>query len=340
MAFSFPKVTLPGARARVVEAGVTTVTSARLWTEAATDLFGDMRCGDALGVGIGDRHAGLVAGRLLGRRTPHPAAAVANHRLLARVMRMVSVALRARTSLHGAQPFEVCEAIFTPLGAVVHAVGAAARRSSLDVLREAVLRLERERSGDATPIDGAAVWSNLICGRWSLIDDYENGRQRYILAVRNDICADTLALHPMEARTIELSVLGKCPKEMADDLGVSLSRTYALRQSALEKLSARSIGDVIALGRQLPGVLWSSLPLGQEALFALKAPVAAQDLARLTNAERDVVRDLMRSVSRREIARRRKRSLRTVANQVSSIYQKLRVSNRNELIAFLRSSSP
>lgn len=336
MAFSFPKVTLPDARARVIRSRVTTVTSAGLWTEATKDLFHDMRCGDALGVGAGEPPIGLIAARLLERRTRDPAATQVDRRKLARVVRTVSLAWTARTFVSAPGPASGCDAIFTPSGSVVHAVGAAARPSSLDALRHAVLRIERERGTRTTMVDGDAIWSSLVCGRWSLIDDYEDGRQRYVLAIRNDRWADDFSLSKREARTIELAVLGKRPKEMTSELGISLSRIYALQQSALDKLGARCIGDVRALARRLPGKLLTRVSLGLEAIVALKAPAAIHDLSRLTDAERAVVRDLACALSRGEIARRRKRSVRTVANQVSSIYKKLMVSDRNELIALLR----
>lgn len=338
MAFSFPKVTLPDARARVLRARATTVTAAELWTEATKDLFHDMKCGDALGIGIGDLHIGLLAARLLDRRTPHPAATRMDRRKLARVVRTLSFAWTARRYVSVPGPSSRCEAILTPTGTVVHAAGAAAKSSSLESLRQAVLRHERERGARAAVIDGEALWSNLVCGRWSLVDDYEDGRQRYILAIRNEGWADDFSLSGMEARTIELAVLGRRPKEMTSELGISLSRVYALQQSALDKLGARCIGDVRALARRLPGQLLTRVPLGVEAIVALEAPVAAHDLSKLTAAERAVAHDLVCALSHGEIARRRKRSVRTVANQISSIYKKLKVSDRNELITLLRAT--
>ena len=336
MALHFPQTTLPDARERVVRSVATTVTAAGLWTEASRDFFRDMGCGDALAVGAGDLRAGLIVGGLLPERRPYPAV---DRRAMGRVLRSVSVALRARRCLAGAAPVDAADAILTPSGAVVHAAGAAATSSqSLQALRAAVLRRERERGQGLPTMDGDELWRELVCGRWSLVDDYEEAGGRYLLAVRNDAYSDTVSLSPVEARAIELSVLGRSPKELADELHISLSRTYAMRQSALEKLSVRSLGEVIGLARRLPGSVLSRIPLGEEALLALKVPAAARDLSALTLAERDVVRDLAQGVAQREIARRRGSSPRTIANQVRSIYRKLRVSDRNDLVAFLRSA--
>lgn len=54
---------------------------------------------------------------------------------------------------------------------------------------------------------------------------------------------------------------------------------------------------------------------------------------RLTPAEREVVLLLSAGLSNAAIARRRARSQRTVANQVASIFAKLGVSSRSELLA-------
>lgn len=56
-------------------------------------------------------------------------------------------------------------------------------------------------------------------------------------------------------------------------------------------------------------------------------------LERLTNAEREVAGLVLGGLSNQAIARRRKVSLRTIVNQVSSIYRKLAVRSRRELSA-------
>ena len=57
----------------------------------------------------------------------------------------------------------------------------------------------------------------------------------------------------------------------------------------------------------------------------------ADALLQLTAVERVIAADLVRGLSNREIAARRNRSERTVANQVASILAKLRASSRRAL---------
>lgn len=59
----------------------------------------------------------------------------------------------------------------------------------------------------------------------------------------------------------------------------------------------------------------------------------------LTKAERDVLALLLAGLSNAEIARQRRTSVRTVANQVASIFQKLGVSSRSELAALMASGN-
>jgi DNA-binding NarL/FixJ family response regulator len=55
----------------------------------------------------------------------------------------------------------------------------------------------------------------------------------------------------------------------------------------------------------------------------------------ITEAERDVIRAVLRGDSNREIAARRRTSVRTVANQLRSIFGKLGIVSRAELAAWV-----
>ena len=55
----------------------------------------------------------------------------------------------------------------------------------------------------------------------------------------------------------------------------------------------------------------------------------------LTSSEREVVALLVAGLSTQEIAERRQRSYRTIANQLAAVYRKLRVAGRTELVARL-----
>ena len=74
---------------------------------------------------------------------------------------------------------------------------------------------------------------------------------------------------------------------------------------------------------------------GEEfAILVLEAPDTA-DLRMLSAHERQVVALVMEGLSSAEIARRRGTSPRTVANQLRSIYGKVGVTSRSELVVAL-----
>jgi DNA-binding CsgD family transcriptional regulator len=79
------------------------------------------------------------------------------------------------------------------------------------------------------------------------------------------------------------------------------------------------------------------LEIAGESLVVISMPVADTSSAGagLTVAERQVAHDVLAGLSNAEIARRRGRSPRTIANQLGSIYRKLRVSSRAEMTARL-----
>jgi DNA-binding CsgD family transcriptional regulator len=75
---------------------------------------------------------------------------------------------------------------------------------------------------------------------------------------------------------------------------------------------------------------------GDYVLVVAPLPASAA-LERCTAAEREVLAELVAGASNREIARRRGRSVRTVANQVASLFRRFGVASRRELLAALGS---
>lgn len=71
----------------------------------------------------------------------------------------------------------------------------------------------------------------------------------------------------------------------------------------------------------------------QLAILSFRIPDGPEG-ARLTAAEREVVAALLAGKSNAEIAKARETSTRTVANQVASIFRKLDVHSRAQLVAY------
>jgi DNA-binding CsgD family transcriptional regulator len=85
-----------------------------------------------------------------------------------------------------------------------------------------------------------------------------------------------------------------------------------------------------------PGARVHDLEVGGEALLVISYRIEHADQPRhsvLSTAEREVARLAIDGMSNARIAERRSTSLRTVANQMASIFKKLGVGSRRELAA-------
>ena len=84
------------------------------------------------------------------------------------------------------------------------------------------------------------------------------------------------------------------------------------------------------------GVWLTKLDLGSDQILVLSvATEPGKRLNALTPAEKEVAALLLRGLSNADIAREREVALRTVANQVASIFKKMNVGSRAELAACL-----
>jgi len=84
--------------------------------------------------------------------------------------------------------------------------------------------------------------------------------------------------------------------------------------------------------------------VGADSFAVLEFPVtdvvAPALLARLSASEQSVFRLILEGKSNLEIARARPRAVRTVANQVASIFRKLGIGSRHELYALAARGTP
>lgn len=80
------------------------------------------------------------------------------------------------------------------------------------------------------------------------------------------------------------------------------------------------------------GLVVDRLRVGSEELLVFEWSKARKDVMGLTDAERDVLARLVRGDSNAAIAKARKTSVRTVANQVASLLRKTSAKSRYDLI--------
>ena len=196
------------------------------------------------------------------------------------------------------------------------------------------------------PIDADAAWSALWSGEWTVVDHVEG-------APSHAIVCDAAPIRPtgplLSREEIELAVgraRGVSLKAMAADSGRSMTTVSNLLARVRRRLMLRSDAQLVFLfggadrGDVIPppaGLRATIEGYGSgERLFLHYQWPSWRLPPTLSGAERTVVLDLLDGASRRDIAFSRGTSPRTVANQMASIFRKLRVSSRVELLAALR----
>jgi DNA-binding NarL/FixJ family response regulator len=235
-------------------------------------------------------------------------------------------------SLEGA----AAEAVFERDGRCQRLSGMARDGDALSSLREAVLR--QTDNASAAEAGGSDA---LLSGRWSLVDRFDTDGRHYIVAYRNPAgVIDPRRLSQRERDVAALASLGKLNKEIAGDLGLTMSSVAAALASALTKLGLRSRSELPLFWRDLQGDAWR---LGDDDghLLVLASTSTSVSAAQerscevLTTSELCVAMHLSKGESYEDIALARAVSKRTIANQAASAYRKLGVGSRTELAAYL-----
>jgi len=80
---------------------------------------------------------------------------------------------------------------------------------------------------------------------------------------------------------------------------------------------------------------WTTFRFGKEQFAVMSEEAPMQPAPTLTAAEQQVLELLLSGASNAEIAKKRKTAIRTVANQVASLFRKYAVGSRAELAARL-----
>lgn len=252
----------------------------------------------------------------------------------------VAAALRLRRALAtGAVEAPNDDAILDLQGDVHHAEGAAKASKNLEALRSAAQSIDRARGalGRTDPAAAVAQWQALVAGTWSLVDRFESDGRHFLIARTNAPDAlDPRALSPQERVICRYIVAGHSNKLIAYSLGISAGTSSALTARAFRKLGVRSR---IELVRMLAGgseARSSELEIKGERLVVRSDEThGAFSGFGLTPSECEVASLAVAGKSNAEIATVRNCSDRTVANLARSLYRKLGISSRNELVTLL-----
>lgn len=242
---------------------------------------------------------------------------------------MVAWRLRQRFE-SGVEPGDIVDAVFRPDGRVCDAPRALPK-TVLQRLREHVRRRESLRLGQV----GSELWEELIGGRWTLLDKYEADGRRIVLAVRNAAAgADLCRLTSREVEALSMARKGAANKEIALTLGVSAATATRLLASVSRKLRG-SLADILTcIGTEDANAQTAQrcvMAIGRSELLLATTPELPALQVSLSISEREIVAAALRGASNREISLARGTSVRTVANQLASAFEKLGVRSRREL---------
>jgi len=224
------------------------------------------------------------------------------------------------------------EALVSPGGEVAHAEGTL--RTDGDVrarLRLAVKRVEQARTKAvrADPARALTLWRGLVDGRWSLVDRWESDGKRYVAVHANPPSGkDPRALTEREAAVLSYAVRSASDKQIAFALGLPAGTVATIVRRVIHKLGCRRRVDLVGFDRA------ESLIVPTTDVEVLRSGIdrASPRLAVLTPEERAVVELVVCGATNAEIARARRKTRKTIENQLYRIYGKLGVESRAELV--------
>ena len=206
-------------------------------------------------------------------------------------------------------------------------------------LRGAAMAADAGTTGE---INLALLWRELVRGTNTVVDGFFSDDDCFLLLERK---ADGQA-SPIEGRRLEIfeAVLaGLRQKNIAIDLALAPSTVALNARLALESLGVRSKPS-----RAHPLLMLAARAMHEATLTLARCSTFVDDnrelrvigtprpdralAAFLPAAELSVIRSLVEGLSYEDIAQLRGTSTRTVANQVTAVFRRLRVSGRNDLV--------
>jgi DNA-binding NarL/FixJ family response regulator len=194
-------------------------------------------------------------------------------------------------------------AVLRPDGRVVHLERTFFQRALLTERTRCIERARSRRTRRTS--DALELWKVLIAGRASIVEREDGGQRLYFVVANPPARYAFRALSPDEVDTLGQVARGMSGKAVAYALGIAESTVAHRLAAASARLGLSSRVELVRLAAMLAHDPRAHAP----------PPV-------LTAAERDVLELLTQGLSNAEIAARRSRSVRTIANQVASMLAK------------------
>lgn len=252
-----------------------------------------------------------------------------------------AVRLRGKIAQLSAIDSPEVEAIMDSGGRLHHAKESAKDQDIRENLHAIVRRIEQSRTQAGRENADVALnnWEGLVNGRWSIIDRFDSDGRRFIVAIKNDPAhPDLRGLTPRERQVAEYAGLGCASKHIAYTLGLSETAITNCTARVQRKLGILSRAQLVAFfaPNGFRRKLAETELNGERLLIATNPLFKSELLAGLSDTEREIATHLIAESTNADIARRRGSSEYTIANQVQSIFRKLSVRSRGELVAKLQ----
>lgn len=213
------------------------------------------------------------------------------------------------------------------------------RRSSRPVTKRSSRGHTRGSAGSAWRADHTVIMpasAPLLDGTLRYDALSRNG-SRFELRLKNTSDSESRVLSPQERLAIQLLLLGHSQKEIAFQLGVSITTVSTLIRISLKRLGIPCWQHVVLAAafleraRTATGSDAGCVITTDQGIYAISVELSSALLA-LTEAEREVVLAAADGGSNEQIACTAKKSVRTVANQLASAFKKLGARGRGELL--------
>jgi DNA-binding CsgD family transcriptional regulator len=125
--------------------------------------------------------------------------------------------------------------------------------SEREELREVVAALEGSCAAASHRATNLAAWRDLIEGRCSLVESFDSGGRRFLIARPNPPGMHlSAALSALEAKALLLRAQSASYKVIADELALSAAAGHNLVQSGMKKLGIRDEAELPALFGRVP----------------------------------------------------------------------------------------
>lgn len=212
---------------------------------------------------------------------------------------------------------------------------------SRKILHRIVYRISKAKKNSMSTVTKMTC-EDFVKGCCNLIDYFDTEFNRFVIGVKhNSIAPNPQRLTKQEWRVAQFVGIGLAIKEISYKLGISQSSVSNSIARIRKKFRFSSYTELVAFFS--PSGLSTKLTqvsiAGEELLIGFFPLIHINHTKRLTQSELIVLEFLLSGLANGDIARHRNVTEHTIANQVQSIYRKLEVTSRKQLVTIMKNTA-